>query len=164
MEQVLDSPAQAPHVAKYAGFWIRVAAYIIDYIVVTIGYYVIGGILAVFGLGFLDFKEMSSTDFEPGPGFIMGMMLFGLIMMACIVLYYCIMESSEKQATLGKMAVGIKVGKPNGERISFANAIGRYFAKILSTMILLIGYIMIGFDDRKQGLHDKLANTIVYYS
>jgi uncharacterized RDD family membrane protein YckC len=73
------------------------------------------------------------------------------------------MESSSRQATLGKMAVGIKVGNEQGQRISPANALGRVASKILSGLILYIGYIMVGFDARKQGLHDKIASTVVYY-
>jgi uncharacterized RDD family membrane protein YckC len=71
------------------------------------------------------------------------------------------MESSVKQATLGKMAMGLKVTDEQGNRISFARATGRHFAKIISGMILLIGYIMAGFTARKQALHDMIAGTLV---
>ncbi|GEQ96830.1 hypothetical protein JCM17844_04670 [Iodidimonas gelatinilytica] len=71
------------------------------------------------------------------------------------------MESSEKQATLGKAAIGIKVTDMNGQRISFLRATGRHFGKILSTIILLIGYVMILFTKRKQGLHDMIAGCLV---
>ncbi len=77
--------------------------------------------------------------------------------------YFIVMESSEKQGTLGKMAVGVKVVDANGDRISVGAAVGRYFAKILSGLILLIGFMMVGWDDKKQGLHDKLAGTYVIY-
>ena len=49
----------------------------------------------------------------------------------------------------------------DGKRITFAKATGRYFAKILSGLFLLVGYIMAAFTDRKQALHDKLAGTLV---
>jgi uncharacterized RDD family membrane protein YckC len=75
--------------------------------------------------------------------------------------YAAAMESSDRQATLGKMAVGIKVTDMNGERISFGKATGRHFAKIISAIILLIGYIMAAFDSKKQALHDKMAGTLV---
>ena len=61
------------------------------------------------------------------------------------------------------MAVGIKVGNENGERISAGNAAGRFFGKILSGLILYIGYMMAGWDKKKQALHDKLAGTYVFY-
>lgn len=76
-------------------------------------------------------------------------------------LYEAGMESSKYQATLGKMALGMQVTDLNGQRISFGRATGRHFAKILSSMILMIGYIMVGFTERKQGLHDMLAGTLV---
>ena len=65
------------------------------------------------------------------------------------------------QATLGKMALGLKVTDVHGRRLTFGNALGRSLAKILSGLILAIGYIMAAFDDRKQGLHDKMASTLV---
>jgi len=76
-------------------------------------------------------------------------------------LYEAFMLSSPYQATLGKMIFGMKVTDLNGNRISFARATGRHFAKWLSTLILWIGFIMVGFTDRKQGLHDMLAGTLV---
>jgi uncharacterized RDD family membrane protein YckC len=76
-------------------------------------------------------------------------------------LYEAFMESSSYQATLGKMIFGMKVTDLDGKRISFERATGRHFAKWLSTMILFIGYIMVGFTERKQGLHDLLAGTLV---
>jgi uncharacterized RDD family membrane protein YckC len=76
-------------------------------------------------------------------------------------LYEALMESSSYQATLGKMIFGMKVTDLSGNRISFGRATGRHFAKWISGMILGIGYIMVGFTERKQGLHDLLAGTLV---
>jgi uncharacterized RDD family membrane protein YckC len=76
-------------------------------------------------------------------------------------IYEAWMTSSDRQATVGKIAVGLKVTDLNGQRISFARATGRHFAKILSAMILMIGFIMVAFTERKQGLHDLLAGTLV---
>lgn len=76
-------------------------------------------------------------------------------------LYYTLQESGATQATIGKKAVGIKVTDMNGERISFGTANGRYFGKILSSLILLIGYFMMLGDDKRQTLHDRLAGTLV---
>ena len=69
---------------------------------------------------------------------------------------------SAKQATLGKMAVGIYVTNERGERIGFGRATARYVASILSALILGIGYLMVAFTDRKQGLHDMIAGTLVF--
>jgi uncharacterized RDD family membrane protein YckC len=95
-----------------------------------------------------------------------GIQLVGAIIGAAIGflggwLYEASMESSSKQATLGKMALGLKVTTEAGQRISFARATGRHFAKYLSGMILMIGYIMAGFTQRKQALHDMIAGTLV---
>jgi len=76
-------------------------------------------------------------------------------------LYDALMTSSSKQGTLGKIVFRLKVVDLNGARISFARATGRFFAKILSGMILNIGYIMAGFTERKQALHDMIAGTFV---
>lgn len=79
-------------------------------------------------------------------------------------LYFALMESSEKQATLGKMALGIIVEDLSGSRISFGVATGRYFAKVLSAIPFFAGYIMAAFTDRQQALHDRLAGTVVISS
>ena len=75
--------------------------------------------------------------------------------------YFALLESSERGATVGKMAMGLRVVTDQGERLSFLNATGRYFAKIISAIILCIGFIMIAFTDRKRGLHDMIAGTLV---
>jgi uncharacterized RDD family membrane protein YckC len=73
------------------------------------------------------------------------------------------MESSSFQATLGKRALGLRVMAINGEAASFGRASARYFAKILSS-ILLIGYIMAAFTEKKQALHDRMAGCLVIRS
>jgi len=75
--------------------------------------------------------------------------------------YFALMESSPYQATLGKMALGIKVTDYAGRRISFARAVGRYLGKIISSIILGIGYLLAGFSAKKQALHDMIAGTLV---
>ena len=88
--------------------------------------------------------------------------IVGLAFSACANwIYEATMESSSKQATVGKMALRLKVTDLEGRRISFARATGRHFAKIISGLILLIGYIMAGFTERKQALHDMIAGTLV---
>ena len=77
-------------------------------------------------------------------------------------LYFAIMESSAKQGTLGKMAVGLVVTDKRGKRLTFGRATGRYFAKWISGKILIIGYIMAAFTEKKQALHDIIAGTMVY--
>ena len=78
------------------------------------------------------------------------------------MVYFALLESSERQATFGKMALGLKVTDLNGNRISFGQAVGRNLAKYISLVTLLIGYIMAGFTERKQALHDMIASTLVF--
>ena len=120
---------------EHAGFWRRFVAAIIDGIIVGVASFLI----TLTPLGFINW-------------------LFGL---AVGWLYYSIMESSITQATLGKMVIGIIVTDISGNRVSFGRATGRHFAKIISGIILYIGYIMIAFTEKKQGLHDIMADTLV---
>ena len=75
--------------------------------------------------------------------------------------YFAVLHSSKWQASIGKKAVGLKVVDENGNRISFGRATGRYFAEFLSALILGIGYMMVGWTKKKQGLHDMIAGTFV---
>ena len=133
----------------YGGFWRRVAAYVIDYLVLSI----LG--LAVVGLGiWLEVHNyLGSTDQLEVWG--------NLIWFLLIWLYFAGMESSAKQATLGKLAAGLVVTDLQEERITFLRATCRNLAKILSILILLIGFVMVAFTKRKQGLHDKLTSCLV---
>lgn len=88
-------------------------------------------------------------------------MVFGYASIAAIWLYYALMESSKYQATLGKMALNLKVTDMSGHKIGFARATGRFFGKYLSSIILCIGYLMVIWTEKKQGLHDILAKTLV---
>jgi len=77
-------------------------------------------------------------------------------------LYFSLMESSKFQGTIGKLALGIIVTDMEGNKISFGRATGRYFGKIVSAIILYVGFMMAGFTEKKQGLHDILASTLVW--
>ncbi|MFL5787148.1 MAG: RDD family protein, partial [Flavisolibacter sp.] len=79
-------------------------------------------------------------------------------------LYYAIQESGASQATFGKKSVGIKVTNIEGQPITFGQATGRYFGKIISLLTLFIGYLMMLWDEKKQTLHDKMASTLVVKS
>jgi uncharacterized RDD family membrane protein YckC len=141
----------------YGGFWIRVVAAIIDAIIVRVVAWPIG---MVFGLGGLagmmgGFPHRGLGLHTLGGGVVFVLVIFGSW------LYEAFMLSSPYQATLGKMIFGMKVTDLNDNRISFGRATGRHFAKWISTLVLCIGYIMVGFTERKQGLHDLLAGTLV---
>lgn len=141
---------------RYAGFWIRVIAAIIDAILVQIVVFplsiVVGMIIGVAGV----------ATHSTGPGLqVFSGGIGGLLGIAAGWLYSALMESSTRQATVGKMAFGMKVTDLQGRRMSFGLATGRHFAKILSGLTLCIGFIMVGFTEKKQGLHDMIVNTLV---
>lgn len=75
-------------------------------------------------------------------------------------IYNAKLLSSERGATVGKRAVGIRV-VGLGERVSFAQASTRHFTKFLSTFLLFFGFIMAVFTRRSQALHDVVAGTVV---
>lgn len=132
---------------SYAGFWIRFLAYLIDAILIGITNTLIN--VSIFGI-----DKLADPDGSNAPG---------LINFAITLLYFSLMQSSSSQATLGKMAVGVKVVDGNGAQLSLPKAIGRFLSKIVSAITLLIGFIMAGFDSKKQALHDKIAGTFVVY-
>lgn len=140
----------------YAGFWKRVAAYLVDYVLLTVVSAVVGGIIGA-GLGLAMAGGGSSQSLIESAAQGVGMLLG----MGISVAYYAAFHSSRGGATLGKMVVGIKVVRSDGERISLLRAIGRYFAAILSGLTLCIGYLMAAFTDRKQTLHDMICDTLV---
>jgi uncharacterized RDD family membrane protein YckC len=145
MEQAISHPGAS---ITYAGFWIRAVAFIIDLLIAGATAGIISRIL------FGNYYMYDHSGNDPGPG---------AVSLIVNWIYFAWQESSTRQATIGKLAVGIKVCTENGERLTFANATGRYFAKILSAIVLLIGFVMIAFDSKRQGLHDKLAKTFVIY-
>ncbi len=146
---------------KYAGFWKRVAAAIIDSIVLNVAGYVFNFIIH-FIIGFtIGFTRATGMVFEAdieNLGVIYTTFFVGII---TTWLYHALLESSATQGTLGKMALGIIVSDLHGERISFGKATGRFFGMILSAIILGIGFIMVAFTEKKQGLHDILAGCLV---
>ncbi len=151
---------------EYAGFWLRFVAYIIDGIVSCIAFVILLIPLFVLtGAGAALGRIISGEDVGDdvsaflGAGFILG--FFGIILVVSW-LYYALSESSSWQATLGKKILNLKVTDMTGQRITFGRASGRYFAKIITGMIpLLIGYIMAGFTEKKQAIHDMIASCLV---
>jgi uncharacterized RDD family membrane protein YckC len=153
------STSQAP--VAYAGFWLRFVAIIIDIIVLS---FVRMILFMPFGVN-VGLRGMLRTRPPQDIGALVP--FFGLLMRLFLVsaviqwLYFALLESSSWQATLGKKALGLEVTDLEGHRISFGRATGRYFAKVISTIILCIGYLMAGFTEKKQALHDMIAGTLV---
>jgi uncharacterized RDD family membrane protein YckC len=147
------SPATATGpVARHAGFWRRFAAIMLDGLVLGVPSYALFAV--VLGASALTDPEAMTAN--------MGKL--GLVYLVSIVggmLYPALMHSSSLQATVGKLAFGIKVTDLQGQRISFGRAVGRYFAGWISALILYIGYLMAGFTERRQALHDVMCGTLV---
>ena len=143
----------------YAGFWKRLAALMIDSLVVTIAYYAVVVVAMIaFGIGAAGMFSGSPSS----PGGIAA--LLGVVYLTYPLisgLYYVGLESSSTQATLGKMAVGIKATGDDGRRMTRGRAIGRWAPHRLCYLTLYIGSFMAGFTDRKRGLHDMVAGTLV---
>ncbi|WHZ07448.1 MAG: Serine/threonine protein kinase [Cytophagales bacterium] len=153
--------------ATYAGFWLRFVAVIIDGILIAIvRSLLVLPILGVMGIGLahdvqhLDTEDPSSV--LPIVGTIIAFAGISMLISTVIwVLYYTLMESSKYQATVGKLALGLIVTDESGNKLDFAKALIRNLCKIISSMIMCIGYIMAGFTEKKQGLHDIIAKTLV---
>jgi uncharacterized RDD family membrane protein YckC len=143
MEQILDQvDSKTDYI--YGGFWVRVVAAFIDWIIVSTGQSLVTYL-------FIN-KEIYPTIW--GAGMLSSGMIIGLI-------YHVYFLSSDKQATIGKQAMGLKVINLHGDRITPINAVGRFFATYLSMFLLGFGYLMVAFDSKKQAMHDKLAGTYV---
>lgn len=140
-----------------AGFWKRVAAYLIDAVILAIPIYpMTRAVPAMMGV-----KLPEEPTLDELLSYFPISCATNLVAMVIYWLYFALMESSANQATLGKMVLRIKVTDVEGRRITFGRASGRYFGKMLSTLTLGIGYMMAGWTQRKQALHDLLADTLV---
>ena len=137
----------------YAGFWLRFLAYLIDSLLMSVVFCPLG-----FGVGLVGAAAEVDQNSPAWAG--INLLLNGVSILAGW-LYFALMESSSWQATVGKKLLKLKVTDMNGYPLTFGNATGRYFGKILSGMICFIGFIMVAFTEKKQGLHDMLAGTLI---
>ncbi|NEP78482.1 MAG: protein kinase [Okeania sp. SIO3B3] len=139
-------------VNTYSGDNFIIEFIVFAYFITTTGFF--GTILMIFvGLGSGGFEDLSSRDIE--------FIVFILYTTILKWFYFTRLESLPIKATIGKKIIGIVVTDLNGNPISFGRANGRYFAKTISSIILLIGFIMAAFTKKKQALHDKIAGTLV---
>jgi uncharacterized RDD family membrane protein YckC len=154
-------PAMAakPQQVHYAGFWLRLVALIIDDIILQF----VVGIPLVGMIGAERIRDLSGlTDpSELAAAMLPTLFLLIVVTLAGSWLYFALLESSSWQATPGKKALGLYVTDLEGRRISFGRASIRYFGKIISGLTLGIGYVMAGFTERKQALHDIIAGCLV---
>lgn len=126
----------------FAGFWRRVAAYLVDALLIGL---IGGSAFALLGL------DGAASPMEPE----------NLIGFAASWAYFALLESSRLQGTIGKYVVGLRVTDYDGGRIGLGRATVRYFGRLISSFLLGIGFLMVAFTERKQGLHDFLAGTYV---
>lgn len=144
------APVHDGHVV-YAAFWKRFAALVIDNFLLGI----VGGIIG----GIIGFSQAMSGDFDTGYSPVdLVVQIVSMLIGGC---YFGWMYSSSHQASLGKLAVGIKVVRSDGSPIGFWRGFARYFAMIPSGLLLLVGYLMAAFTERRQALHDMMCDTLV---
>jgi uncharacterized RDD family membrane protein YckC len=166
------SAAPAPQAAAlpgvlYAGFWLRVVAAIIDYIILGIPLGVIFFLLIAGSIPAL-VRMQGQDPFAVMMLILPRFLLIAVISLAASWLYWALLESSEWQATLGKKALGLYVTDMAGRRATFSRTSGRFFAgrgisvvPYLGGLYFLISCIMAGLTEKKQALHDMIANCLV---
>ena len=152
---------------EYGGFWLRFLAYLIDGAVIMIGICVLAiPLVFLTGLGTLLSEIRPQEDLSESGFWVIIATIFLLATASLVVtwLYHALMESSEWQATVGKKVLGLVVTDMEGRRVSFWRATGRHFGKIVTNMVpLLIGYILAGFTEKKQALHDMIAGCLILH-
>ncbi len=152
---------------RYGGFWIRFLARLIDGILLgVINAIVRIPLMLMFGIGTMG--GMRGLG-RPGAGLIFAPAMMGMLGISTLIgialgVAYEVYFLSNHGATPGKMALGLRVIRADGGPISPMLALGRHFAMWISAFILMIGYIMAGFDPEKRALHDRICETRVIYS
>lgn len=144
-----------PGPAIHAGFWRRCAAYVIDGILLAIAATIVEVVISGGSLAALTRGDVGAA--------IGGASLMMLVAFVGSWLYFSLFESGKLQATPGKAAMNLKVVDDRGARIGFGKATGRYFGKIVSSIIFEIGFMLAGWTARKQALHDMMAGTLVVF-
>jgi uncharacterized RDD family membrane protein YckC len=151
MQKLAEGATITTSTFRYAGFWIRVAAKLLDGLIIGV----------IFIPPIIYFVITAAARREPGR-FQFLPLLFQFLYAAANVAYQ-VFFLGKYGATLGKKACGLRVITADGDKISYARATGRVFAEMISGMICYIGYIIVGFDGQKRALHDHICNTRVIY-
>ena len=147
---------------RYAGFWIRVAAKIIDSLIIglPIGLLML---VAIFGFGFKGLVAPAGPptlqSMLPTIGLQLGFQALIMILNG----FYTVWFVYKYSATPGKMVCGLRVLNADGSKLSLGKNIGRYGAEIVSGLACDLGYVIAGFDSQKRALHDHMCNTRVIY-
>lgn len=154
-------PAMAGGEVRYAGFWIRALAYLIDYVIVNVIVIAVSGLVGlIIGLvvGGLAAQRGEQATLPESVSLIGGVV--GLVI---VLTYYIRFNSSQWQATPGKRMLGIHLIKADGQPIGAWLACGRYLAYIVSALPVGIGFMMAGWSEEKKALHDIICGTRVIY-
>lgn len=153
----INDDIPSPQPVKYAGFWIRLLATIIDIVLIATVCFALAFCIALI---YVFVSTPDGTPAEDSSSYVKPVFdcLFFLIVPW---LWFTISESSIRQATVGKQLFGLKVMNENGARIGFGRANVRFFSKYLISTWLFIGFLIAGITAKKQGLHDFLARTLV---
>ena len=146
---VADGRQTIVPVVEYGGFWRRLAAMVLDAIMIGLT------------MGVITFVLDLVLNIRSHSGAAMFNHFVNVLQVIVSWAYFALMESSAQQGTFGKVVMGLQVTDLEGRRITLKKATIRYAAKFLSSVILMIGYLMVAFTARKQGLHDKIAGTLV---
>lgn len=137
-------------VLNYAGFWIRFGAAFLDGLILS------PFIFGVFIISWLTEAKISSSGSSQGAVAFL-QIVFQWVLPAAYESFFL----GRYGATPGKMVCDLKVIRPDGHHLTYARALGRHFAKLLSTYTIFIGYIIIAFDEQKRGLHDYICDSRV---
>jgi len=150
---------------EYAGFWLRVLAFVIDNVVISFAILaVLIPLVFLTGLGAFLSRIAQDEDLnDAGIFLIIGLFLSAATVILLVTwLYHALMESSEWQATVGKRALGLVVTDMAGRRVSFGRSTGRHFGKIITNLVpAFLGYIMAAFTEKRQALHDMMAGCLI---
>jgi uncharacterized RDD family membrane protein YckC len=141
----------------YGGFWIRFVAVLIDGIIL----FVANRILSLAVPGLVTSPVVTPLGSPRDPFTVLPTLGLAYLISTAMGVAYETFFIGNMGATPGKMALGLKVVRPDGSPVSYWRAAGRYFAKILSAIIIMIGYIMAAFDSQKRALHDMICDTRV---
>lgn len=159
--------AAVPARQQYGGFWVRFVAFLVDRLLLGIPSGIVVLVLIFRALRTGIALHQNPPEDPQAALAMLAPILVALVPALLFVfilywLYFALMESSARQATVGKLLMSLRVTNLEGQPISFGHATGRFFAKIISAMIpFAIGYIMAGFTEKKQALHDMIAGTLV---
>lgn len=156
--QRMREGGQSLGVRRYAGFWIRFVARVLDGVILGVVIAVVNvPVQIMVGLGSIRGDQAGALPLVFG---LMGVMI---LVDFALGFAYEVYFVSTRGATPGKMILGLKIIRSDGGPLSVGQAVGRYFAYLLDSFTMLIGFIMAGFDDQKRALHDRICDTRVIH-